>query len=67
MDSPDPIGHPILDTLPPVIRQARDVRLHDSRLEDVASWMAYEELPFPDFHFPIDPRWSDTRVPISSS
>ena len=21
--------------------------------------MAYEELPFPDFHFPIDPRWSD--------
>ncbi len=59
MDSPDPIGHSILDTLPPVIRQARDVRLHDSRLEDVASWMAYEELPFPDFHFPIDPRWSD--------
>ena len=55
----DRIGHPILDTLQPVIREARDVRLHESRLEDVASWMAYEELPFPDFRFPLDPGWSD--------
>lgn len=41
--------HPILGTLEPVLTGARHVRLNREKIRDVAEWMAYEELPWPDF------------------
>ncbi|MGH9460730.1 MAG: queuosine salvage family protein, partial [Vicinamibacteria bacterium] len=49
-------GHPILDTLAPVIEGARHVRFHDDKVRAVADWMAYEELPWPDFRSPLTPQ-----------
>lgn len=54
-----PSANPILKTLAPVIASARHVRLHDDRIREVASWMAYEELPWPDFRSPIQPEGND--------
>jgi hypothetical protein len=54
-----PSDHPILKTLAPVIASARHVRLHEDRIRDVASWMAYEELPWPDFRSPLIPEWPE--------
>jgi hypothetical protein len=52
-------GHPILDTVEPVVAGARHVRLHAGRVEEVASWMAYESLPWPDFRSPLIPEGND--------
>jgi len=52
-------GHPILDTVGPVVAGARHVRLHGGRIEEVASWMAYESLPWPDFRSPLIPEGND--------
>lgn len=52
-------GHPILDTIEPVVAGARHVRLHESRIEEVAGWMAYESLPWPDFRSPLVPEGND--------
>ena len=54
-----PSGHPILGTLTPVIESARHVRLDEDRIRDVASWMAYEALPWPDFRSPLQPDGND--------
>jgi hypothetical protein len=54
-----PSGHPILETLAPVIASARHVRLHEDRIRNVASWMAYEDLPWPDFRSPVQPEGND--------
>ncbi len=51
--------HPIFKTLAPVIASARHVRLDEDRIRDVASWMAYEELPWPDFRSPLQPDGND--------
>jgi hypothetical protein len=51
--------HPVLSTLAPVLASARHVRLHEDRVRDVASWMAYEELPWPDFRSPLQPDGND--------
>jgi len=50
---PRPIGSPVLDSLRPVIEAARHVRTDIAKIADVAKWMAYEELPFPQFSLPF--------------
>jgi len=50
---PKPIGSPVLDSLPPVIENSRDVHTNLDKLVEVASWMAYEELPMPEYHLPL--------------
>ncbi|MBI3476046.1 MAG: hypothetical protein HY010_09955 [Acidobacteria bacterium] len=57
MSSPMPwpklVGSPVLDSLHPVIEHSRDVHTHIERLREVAGWMAYEELPMPDYAIPL--------------
>jgi len=50
---PRPIGSPVLDSLRPVIEASRHVRTDVARIAAVAKWMAYEELPFPQFSLPF--------------
>ncbi len=52
---PEPIGSPILDSLRPVIEASEHVRTDLGRIVEVARWMAYEELPFPNFGTEFDP------------
>jgi Queuosine salvage protein len=47
------VAHPVLDTVLPVVRGARDVSLDLDRLAEHAGWMAYEELPRPAFLLPF--------------
>lgn len=47
------IGSPVLDSLLPVIENSHDVRTHVDKIVEHAGWMAYEELPFPDFILPF--------------
>ena len=48
--------NPVLESVLPVIEGSRDVALDEARLADVASWLAYEELPVPPtfFRFPFE-------------
>ncbi len=46
-------GSPVLDSLRPVIENSRDVRTHYDKVREVASWMAYEELPLPNLAVPF--------------
>src|ERR1700688_363699 len=46
-------GSPVLDSLHPVIEHSRDVQTHLDGLREVAGWMAYEELPMPDYALPL--------------
>jgi len=48
---PKPIGSPVLDSLRAVIENSRDVHTHVDKIVEVAGWMAYEELPMPEYHF----------------
>jgi hypothetical protein len=50
---PKPIGSPVLDSLRPVIENPRDVHTHVEKIVEVAGWMAYEELPLPEFALPF--------------
>ena len=47
-------GSPVLDSLRPVIEHSREVRTHVDKIVEVAHWMAYEELPMPDYQMPFD-------------
>jgi len=40
---------PIFDSVLPVVDASRDVTTDRARVEEVASWLAYEELPMPRF------------------
>jgi len=42
----------VLDSIRPVIESSRHVRTDEARIAEVARWLAYEELPFPDFGLP---------------
>jgi Potential Queuosine, Q, salvage protein family len=44
---------PVLDSVVPVIEGSRDVATDRERLVDVASWLAYEELPRPAYFLPF--------------
>lgn len=46
-------GSPVLDSLHPVIEHSRDVHTHLDKIVEVAHWMAYEELPMPDYQMPF--------------
>ena len=46
-------GGPVLASMRPVIEKSRDVHTHLDRLADVAGWMAYEDLPMPDYVVPL--------------
>ena len=44
---------PVLDSVRPVVEKSRDVHAHLDRLADVAGWLAYEDLPMPDYVLPL--------------
>jgi len=46
---------PVLTSVLPVIEASKHVRTDGARLVDVASWLAYEELPMPQFLLPFRP------------
>ncbi len=46
-------GSPVLDSIQPVIERSRDVQTDVNKIAEVASWMAYEELPIPDYTLPF--------------
>jgi len=53
MHWPKPIGSPVLESLRYAIESSRDVRTNYDKLVEVASWMAYEELPMPEYALPF--------------
>jgi putative queuosine salvage protein len=46
-------GSPVIESLRPVIEKSRDVRTNYAKLREVAGWMAYEDLPFPNLAVPF--------------
>ena len=59
---PDWTNNPVLESIGPVIEHSQDVQTHLDRIRQVAGWMAYEELPMPDYALPLgageeDPNW----------
>lgn len=50
---PKPIGSPVLDSLRYAIESSKDVTTHYEKIVEVASWMAYEELPMPEYALPF--------------
>jgi hypothetical protein len=46
---------PVLTSVLPVIEASKHVRTAEARLVDVAGWLAYEELPLPQFLLPFRP------------
>jgi Queuosine salvage protein len=53
MHWPKPLGSPVLESLRYAIESSRDVHTHYHKIVEVASWMAYEELPMPEFALPF--------------
>jgi Potential Queuosine, Q, salvage protein family len=53
MHWPKSIGSPVLDSVRYVIETSRDVETNCEKIVEVASWMAYEELPMPEFTLPL--------------
>jgi len=49
---PRQLGSPVTESLRPVIDNSRDVHTHYEKIVEVAGWMAYEELPFPNLAIP---------------
>lgn len=50
---PTSFESPVLASLRPVVEQAREVRTDFDKIVEQASWLAYEELPFPEFLLPF--------------
>ena len=46
-------GSPVIESLRPVIENSRDVKTYYEKVREVAGWMAYEELPFPNLAVPF--------------
>jgi hypothetical protein len=44
---------PVFESLKPVIERAQDVHTNVDKIVEVAGWMAYEELPIPDYALPF--------------
>jgi len=55
-------GSPVLDSLHPVIEHSRDVRTHVDKVAEAAGWMAYEELPMPDYQMPFGVGSADDAI-----
>jgi len=45
----------VLTSVLPVVEASKHVRTDEARLVDVAGWLAYEELPMPQFLLPFRP------------
>ncbi len=56
---PKPIGSPVLESLSPVISNSRDVHAHVAKIVEVAGWMAYEDLPMPEYPVPSGVKSAD--------
>jgi len=50
---PDSHGSPVIESLRAVIKKSQDVRTNHEKIKEVASWMAYEELPLPNLAVPF--------------
>ncbi len=55
MRLPKRVGSPVLSSVIPVIEASNHVHTDERRLVDVAGWLAYEELPKPQFLLPFRP------------
>ena len=64
MHWPKPIGSPVLESVKYAVESARDVQTHYEKIVEVASWMAYEELPMPEFTLPFGVGQGDTDQAI---
>src|SRR3984893_8178883 len=64
MHWPKSIGSPVLESLHYAIESSRDVQTHYEKIVEVASWMAYEELPMPDFALPFGVGQGDANEAI---
>ena len=64
MHWPKAIGSPVLDSLHHAIESSRDVTTHYEKIVEVASWMAYEELPMPEFALPFGVGQGDANEAI---
>ena len=64
MHWPKTNGSPVLESLRYVIENSRDVHTNYDKLVDVASWMAYEELPMPEYALPFGLADGDADVAI---
>ena len=54
-------GSPVLDSIQPVIERSRYVQTDVAKIAEVAGWMAYEELPIPDYALPFGVGSGDVR------
>lgn len=54
----------MLDCLHYAIESSRDVQSHYDKIVEVASWMAYEELPMPEFALPFGVGAGDRKEAI---
>lgn len=61
---PQLAGSPVLESVYPVIERSRDVQTNLEKLVEVANWMAYEELPMPDYGLPFGIGTGDTDETI---
>jgi Potential Queuosine, Q, salvage protein family len=61
---PKPIGSPVLDSVRYAVESSRDVHTHYEKIVEVASWMAYEELPMPEFALPFGVGQGDANEAI---
>jgi len=50
---PKSIGSPVLDSVRYAVESSRDVHTSHEKIIEVSSWMAYEELPLPEFTLPF--------------
>jgi hypothetical protein len=64
MHWPKPIGSPVLESLHYAIESSHDVHTHYDKIVEVASWMAYEELPMPEFALPFGVGQGDANEAI---
>lgn len=64
MQWPKSIGSPVLDSVRYAVESSRDVHTHYEKILEVASWMAYEELPMPEFTLPFGVGQGDTDEAI---
>ena len=64
MHWPKDIGSPVLESLRYAIESSRDVQTNYDKLVEVASWMAYEELPMPEYALPFGLADGDADVAI---
>lgn len=50
---PSAFESPVLSSLRPVVENSRHVSTHFDNIVEHAAWLAYEELPFPEFLLPF--------------